>query len=905
MAFDPDKYLGQETGSTTSAKTKEPLIGFDPDAFLSASEARDAITKEQVSTFDFIANQAKLGLTDTATLGQAIIDTFVTDPFKKLYSTVTGKPDTAPGGIAQRFGTNIKRLQEAAGTVTGAQPSMAPSSELAAIAGSGVRALSDPVGYIGAPLKATGVLGRALGLGTVGGTAEVGGMIGEGTEKTLFGTSGETGRAIGSITAAVKGAPIAAGVQETAVGALNIKKQIQDKYKAFKADPDDASKTYASGAAKRLLEIIAKEQPGEKLENVITEFNRISNTINKDNLPLMVAIADNPVVRQQVIRLAKTNPEFRQRLNIELDTLAKNIDDRADLIFGKRYAPVSGVETVNVNNAIKRRQQIDTQIEKLSGRLDTGVDEAAVGKAVTNLVDARLKEVTKEMSPVYEGILNDAKKAGAKLPDTAVRSVYNFVVGNNIRDIFGKGTAVDKKILNVWGPQNGEFFPASFQEVDSLKKEINRLQRGSLTRDEARKLDQLEDVLNNARQQIPGSFNQRLIDADLAYYEKVGVPFNAQGIKDIDAKKYAEQVAPVIIKNSSALKQFIGAVGQESATPVVRNSILSEAYEKSVKEGVINPVALRRYMNQKEAVLNQVPTVKRELEEALIDQGKLALERSRINDAVTRAESRISNNFVASVAESYGLRTPNYREITNRMFNDSNFATKIQKDLKDLDAPTAKAVRNSLRAEIIDIARSNADGGIAFITNPKNARVVNEAFGPGYTPAVKDLLKMSDALKRADIDRLTAGVQKGELDALASTLDRLGIPGLDAPFVFSTARDRIASIPQKAVRLLTRVNTAKIQDETDKAITNLLLDKNGIQELQKVSKEINFNVQNPVSFQKYVDRLKNLLPQYFYVGVKQSTFPEEQAIPRETVFGGFEEETEPFQVDIQGVGQPE
>lgn len=898
MAFDPTTAV-----EFTESKDKGE---FDPStATFDVQSARlaDEETKKQISTFDYIANQAKLGLADTATLGQAIIDTFVTDPFKKLYSEVTGTPDTAPGGIAERFTGNIRRLQKAASSLTGADPSMKAPSQLDALGGAAVRTLADPIGYIGAPLKAAGLVGRAAGLGTVGATAELGGMGGESLEKYLFGTSGETGRAIGSITAAIKGAPIAAGAQEAVTGVLNVRKQIKDKYKTFKEDPDGATKAYASGAAKRLLDIIAKEQPGEKLEDVVKEFNRISNTINKDNLPLMIAMSDNPVVRQQVIRLAKTNPEFRQRVNTELDTLAKNIDERADLIFGQRYAPVAGVEPLSVKNAITRRQQIDTQIERLSGRLDTGVDEASVGKAITNLVDARLKEVTKEMSPVYESILNDAKRSGAKLPDTAVRDVYNFVVGNNIRDIFGKGTAVDKKILSVWGPRDGEFFPASFQEVDSLKREINRLQRGKLNRDEARKLDQLEDVLNATRQQIPGNFNQRLIDADLAYYEKVGVPFSAQGIKDIDAKKYAEQVAPVIVKNSSALKQFINAVGQEAATPVVRNSILSEAYDKSVKDGVINTTALRRYINQKEAVLNQVPAVKKELEDALIDQGKLAIERSRINDAVKQAESRIANNFVTSVAESYGLRTPNYREIANRMFSDANFTTKIQRDLKDLDAPTAKAVRNSLRAEIVDIARSNPDGGIAFITNPRNARVVNEAFGPGYTSAVKDLLKMSDALKKADVDRLTASVQKGELDAVASTLARAGIPGLDAPFVFSTLRDRIASMPQKAVRLLTRVNTAKIQDETDQAISQLLLDRNGLQELQKAAKEIDFNVQNPLSFKKYMDRLTSILPQYMYVGVKEATIPEEQAVPEETVFGGFEEE--PLRIDIRGVGQPE
>jgi hypothetical protein len=74
--------------------------------------------------------------------------------------------------------------------------------------------------------------------------------------------------------------------------------------------------------------------------------------------------------------------------------------------------------------------------------------------------------------------------------------------------------------------------------------------------------------------------------------------------------------------------------------------------------------------------------------------------------------------------------------------------------------------------------------------------------------------------------------------------------------------------------LATRVNTAQLGDATDKAIADLLLDPQGVKALQKTSKEIDFNVNNPVSVKKYLDRLKSLMPQYFYVGAKESTIQE-------------------------------
>ena len=99
--------------------------------------------EDKISNFQYIANQAKLGLTDSLVLGEAIIDTFAIDPFANL----VGKG--AKGGIVERFGKNVKRLQEAAGTDTGAQTEMPPPSAVAEVVGSGARMLTDPLGYLG------------------------------------------------------------------------------------------------------------------------------------------------------------------------------------------------------------------------------------------------------------------------------------------------------------------------------------------------------------------------------------------------------------------------------------------------------------------------------------------------------------------------------------------------------------------------------------------------------------------------------------------------------------------------------------------------------------------------------------------------------------------------------------
>jgi hypothetical protein len=866
------------------------------------SQAEDQATTQQVSRFQFIANEAKKGTVDSAVLGQAILDTFVIDPFKKLYAEVTGKPSAAPGGVMERFGRNVKRLEKAAQPLTGADYEMKAPDEVTRVLASGARFVTDPLGYVALPVKtgetavrATLETGKAIAqraptLFGAGATAELGGKVGETVEKAITGEDTGTGRALGSITGAVKGSYVGTALSTAVTAPVNVGKQVYDKYKTVKADPDAASEVLSSTAAKRLLEAIAKETPGNKLDDIVNDFNRISQNINKENLPLMVAMSDNPIVRAEITRLAKTNPEMRQRIETELQRLALNIDERADLIFGKRYTPVVGADQVSVKNALKRREEIDNKIFELSEAYIPNVSRESIGDAITNLVDARVKAARQEMSPVYDAITADAKKAGAKLPDTAVRDVYNFVVANNLRDVFGKGTAVDKKIMKEWGPTNIGFAPVSFDQVDSLKREINRLQRGSLAPNEARKLNQLEDVLDNARTQIPGNFSDRLRAADLAYYEKVGVPFGAQGIKDIDSKKYAEQVAPVLLKNASAVRQFLRAVGDEG-TSVVRNTIISDVANKAFTNGALDPRKLQSYLNKNKDLLDQVPAIREELRQSIFDVGRLNIAKQQIDDSVKAVEKELADNFVISVKDAKGVSVPDYKSITDKMLRDPSFYAKINKDISRLDPASSKAVKNSIKREIIETARNFPDGGVAFLTDPRNKKTIEGVFGAGYQGAIKDLVKLSDALKTADVARLSSVVTQGDLDTLAKYAADIGAPGLDLPYVTSTIRDRISSVPQKVVRIVTRVNTAKTREYTDDAIFDLLTNKDGIEQLRKVTKELDLKIKNPVSFKKMVDKAAELMPLYVYGAGKATINPVEE-VGTESAFpmGGFEEQ---------------
>ena len=845
--------------------------------------------EDKISNFQYIANQAKLGLTDSLVLGEAIIDTFAIDPFANL----VGKGEK--GGIVERFGKNVKRLQQAAGTVTGAQTEMPPPSAVAEIVGSGARMLTDPLGYFGSGAlragasvveRAAPVAGRAAGLFGIGATAGGGGIVGQEAEKAITGEDTGTGKAIGQVAGIAAGIAPAAAL-ETSISTLsNFAKQLKDKYSMVKADPDAASQAYASGAAKRLLDLISRSTPSQNIDAIMNEFKRVGQVVGTGDVPLLVAMSDNPIVQTEVTRLVKSNPGVRQEIDRELNTFLQNVDQRSTDLFGNRYTPISGAKTpltTQINKNIKLREAVDTKLDDLAARFPEP-DNVQLGLDTQRLLDIRSKAAKAEMTPMYEAIKDGASKAGATLPDTGVRDIHSFVVANNMQDIFGRRTRLDNLITKNFAPQNGEYFPASFKDVISLKEEINRVQR-SVKMDEVAKmrLNELEDVVDAARQQIPGNWNQALMNADKQYYEKIGVPFGSQGIKDIDAKKYADQVAPQIVKSPETLRQFIKASGNEGVT-IADNAMMAEVYKRVIKNDAVDPRALNKYIKDKSAVIDQIPGMREKLQATLFDDSTLKLARKDLDDKVALAEKQIADNFVLSVKDSDGIAVPNYSELASRLFTDPRFFGKITKDLSQLDKKTSAAVMRNIQAEVVEKARNSTDGGVGFLTSPKNKAVIDKVFGKGYQQEVKDILTMSDALQKADISKVTAAIRTGDVDVLGQI-----VPGLDVPYVASTLRDRISSNFQKAVRLLSRAKTAQLRTDTDEAIKQLLLDRNGMQKLQAIKNTMDFKLQNPASLKQVVDALDSTLPRYMYGIVKESTLPE--AAPQEpqqnVPFGSF------------------
>ena len=852
-------------------------------------------TKHAESSFQWYGESAQRGFTSGIAIGETLIDTFLIDPlFKRPYqlvkAAVTG--DAAPeyagglGGIVDRFKTNYQKNIDILSPYTGVDYSLIEpkdSGYLDKVVGKSVEMAADPLNYVGAGiiknvfqygLKESAKLGlkTASASAQIGAGSQIGADIGEGFERA-FTEKGEettgTGKLIGSLVGGLGSLKTVAVARNVVSTGFNTSKQIWQKYKAVKENPGAAINSYSTGSAKRLLEFAKGERNLADFENIITDFKQIATVVGEKDFPLLVSMADNAVLRSQVMRRAKENPQFRQEVNREITRLSELIDDNARSIFGSQYAQfnIALSPELAAQQAARsdRIRQIDNKIQELSARYELDEDKATIGKAIENLVEGKRKLAQEERSVDYQALLAEAKKRGIRLPKENVRDVYNFVVANKLRDIFGKTTSVDKAIMKYWGPQEslgGEFASVSFEQVESLKRAINQAQREYKPGTEQfRKLNQLEEALNEARKGIDKGFDKRLADLDRLYFKKVGVPFGERGIKELSTRAYAEQVAPVVVKNAEALDDFLTIAGEEGFD-IARRALISEMYPKVFKDGILNPTAFKNFMVKKSEVIDRIPNLRKELTTLQADDAALKLELKALNDAKKAVDVKVAENYLLAHPEI----GPDYDKIVSGMINDRGNITRFFENLKDVAPEARESIINTVRAELFFKARNSTQGAVAFLTSARNKAVVDKVFGPKYADHVKQLAKLSDAVKLADVGNVTSLVTREELDMMARIA-----PGLDVPYIASTIRDRISSNTQKVIRILSRFQVKKGKDAADKAIEELLLDPEGMAKLSKLVKEtqkFDFSIEKPTNIRKFVATFTELLPTYFYTSGK-------------------------------------
>ena len=787
------------------------------------------------------------------------------------YSTSIG-----PGGI---FATDpmipeLVMTPEDVQKAVGIEPARPEGQDVVTRAvGTGVSAAGYPLSYVlgvgSVPFQASQNVATGI-------ASEFGGDVGASIEKGFTGEDDGTGRLIGNVSGALVGGVAQGPLRVGFEAGGDFLTQLKNKYSKVKADPTEVENMVASNAAKSFLAEGAKAG-GKDYDKMIKDFREVSEFVIGADAPLMLQAADNPVFREEVIRLAKTDTAKRAALEAEINRIAAAIDSKAVALFGQKYAPIPPNAPLNIRNVRKRLTQIDDKIAQLSDPFAQQAGKTDVGKAVINLMQSKRALIKREMTPRYEALKQAAREEGLKINAEATEALYLYVKQNRIADIFGRQTSPEKQVSSLLSPKKvegsatPEFKEMSFDNVDSLKRLVNAELRRVKDPVQVKKLEDFKTVLNDVREQyVPARYNDALRALDSEYYTRLGIPFGEQGIKDISVKKYSSQIAPVLLDNKESYQSFIDVAGKEGVE-IAKKAMLSRAYDSVIKDGVVNEAALRTFMKRNEEVLKEMPDVLELMKNTRMSDKQLRSSRAALEAQYSEAQKRIASNWFNGTQ----TEVPNMQQLVETAFTNPNSRAKLIRDIADLSPDAADAVRQSMRASVVQKAMANPKGGVAFLSNKDNKAALDAVLGKGYQANLMKVMKLADAVKKVDIGKMTLAV---DLEKNLDPLNRI-FPGLDIQGTIATFRRPIVSATQKGVILYSKISQAKATNVFDDKIFDILTDPNSVKQLADMTEGLDLSFKNPVTMKKALTSIVDSIPARVYIGL---TAPEEQEPQRPT-----------------------
>jgi len=716
-----------------------------------------------------------------------------------------------------------KSIMSALGT-TGAEPQTGGQKILAG----GLQATTDPLSYMFPPLagvKRLGALGQIVARPgeqlVVGSGAEAGGIAGEaGGEKV--GMPG-TGRFLGSLlggAGTAYGAGTALKVVPIGGKAYDLAKSQWDKVRG--TDPED---TLLKDVDNRISNIfIAAGAADPNFMKTLTDAAKAQTGVSlkapggvEVKMPVSAMLADNPVINNFIQNLSSRDTVFRAQYGAQYDAAKQALAANQIRLFGDpKKVTITAVGPDLAKVQARRVKTIDEQIAE--AYKDQSIDPNVFGQRVANLVGKKEKAAYDEVKPLYTEAFDIAKTKNLELPAASVDDIYNTVAGaqasnifqtfpsiyNRVRAQFKPTTVEPSAILTAEGkpmtPGGTQFSAATIEDLDSLKREINSQLSKTDVPTEIRLLSELKQRVGGHIDSLDPDFVAAYRNADKAYFQKIGLPFDAATLKSVDRKKFVEQIAPALIGNKSNVSEFITATGAEG-TQLVRSAFLDSFTSAALKNDVLDPKAAAKWLKKNEGGVSLVPGLRDELQGAITNVQQLLAERTRLNANFKRVAGE-------QIISAEGVGSP--QDLVSKMYGDVKFTNKFMQQY-GANKDSVSAVRSFMLDDLV----TSADP-IAALADRNRAAVFNRVFGPTYAQKVQDFVTVSDRMTRD----LTNVAFKGETVPRTPIEQLTGIPPEQ---ILSRIYNPVSGATYAITSLFSKFWAKKASEATEARLKELLL----------------------------------------------------------------------------------
>ncbi len=812
----------------------------------------------------YLLNRAQMGLTNIPAVlgGASAIYGSTFDPSGSEFAT-----RLPPQGTTQQGMDEIR-------TGLGINPNLRPATELQRGLGAFTEAASDPLNLFGLGGAKTGLSllqkgllsseGARVGLQLGGaGMAGVGGEYGG-----QFGgqVGGMTGQVIGGVTSAILlgGGTLKAGQKlfDTAQARFNPKDfDIQDL-----ADVEGASR------AKDLIEKALEADPNlqQRLQSIQDRVLFVSG----EKGAAAVTGLDNRALRTKLIDIARNDVNFATDVQKIYDDLKLAVRKKSSELYPAPSAEIpSGKAKIaeqEVDND-KRIGFINNQIDKITANLDiTGATKPSeIGTSIQNLVLAKETAARKALSPEYDSVLSQASNQGALLPAQDTQQLLNTAFDLFNKDPWGRNS----DLLRLLNQQSSKFkalrkqttpteagatLPATtapdlsvgldITSLDSLKRRVAsdvRTMKDPAVKAKLillqQRVDEALDKVQNASgdiqvdfrgEKIP--FGQAVTNLDTDYFNKVGIPFrDAEAIKKISSIDYSEKIAPLIATSPTAMTQFLRVAGDEG-TGLAEKAVMSKMYNQALdKNGYVDPAKLQSLLSKTSNnggysdIVDQLPALKKRLDDATIKSQYLASEKVAIDDAAKETKTRLGQSFLSDydtggvdsiVSKMTGSTGKGYR---NKFFVD------LKKMSSDEQTNVKLAVKNGLVEKML-----SAKNPMEYLDVNKDAFA--QVFGEKHVNNLMSLADVARLANKVNVDNLNiraAAVKE------TSAIER-ATGGVSPQQISGIAVNQISSVFNKAFRIMALIGKSNIDESTREAHRKLFLDENGVDKIMNTSTRI-------------------------------------------------------------------
>jgi hypothetical protein len=739
--------------------------------------------------------------------------------------TVASAPNT--GGVVETFKAGrepvYKSVMESLGT-TGVEP----QTSMQKIIGQGTEAVTSPESYLFPPLAATkrmGLFGQALMRPTeqqvIGSTAEAGGMVGEaGGEKLGYPT---TGKIIGSVFGGggggyslgtlLKSGPVANKGFDVARNQWSkIRGTIPEDELLKDVDNRISNIFIAAGAADpTFMDTLAKAAKAQQSVSLRTPGGA------PVQMPISSLLADNPVINNFIQSLSAKDPVFRAQYGSQFEQAKQSLTVNQMRLFGdpsKVRVEVSPIDLVKPQ--ARRTRTIEEQIA--DAYKDTTLDPNVFGQRVATLVASKEDAALKSVKPLYTEAFDIAKQKNVELPASSVDDIFNFVAGEQASDIFKTFPSIYNRVRGKFRPaevapspiltaegkpmtEGGiKFSAATVEDLDSLKREINKQLRKTSEPADIRLLSELKSRVGGHIDNLDPDFVQAYRNADASYFQKVGLPFNSETLKAVDRKKFVEQIAPAIIGNKSNVDDFIRATGEDGIR-VARDAFYDSFSRAALKNDVLDPKAANKWLSKNQGGVSLVPGLEDELRTASNNVASLIAERNRLDSAF----KKVAGDQIVS---SGGFKSP--QELVSKMYGDVNFTNKFMQQY-GANKDAVNAARSFMLDDII-----RAGDPIDMLNDRTKAAVFNRVFGPTYAQKVQDFALVSERLNKD----LTNVPFKGQTVPRTPIEQLTGIP---LEQIISRINNPVSGPIYAITSLMSKFWAKKASDATEEKLKALLL----------------------------------------------------------------------------------